>query len=121
SAAMRAVAPTAADIAQFRESVPSGSFDAFAAADLHFLTVLWVARIDARSFDFAALGMDSQSPAADLDQLVNLLAERANVRVDRSVRVSSLASFAARPAPMRSNSPVPGGPAPARQAAAADE
>jgi hypothetical protein len=121
SAAMRAVAPTAADIAQFRESVSSGSYDAFAAADLHFLTVLWVGRIDARSFDFAALGMGSQSPAADLEQLVNLIADRAGIRVDRSVRVSSLASFAARPAPMRSNSPVPGGQAPARSGAAADE
>jgi hypothetical protein len=121
SAAMRAVAPTSADIAQFRESVPSSSFDAFAAADLHFLTVFWVARIDARSFDFASLGLGRQSPAADLEQLVNLIAERARIRVDRNARVSSVASFAARPAPMRSNSPVPGGAAPARAGAAADE
>lgn len=121
SATMRAVAPTTADLAQFRESVSRAGFDAFAAADLHFATVLWVARIDARGFDFAGAGLGSQSPAADLDQLVAMLAERGEVRVDRNARVSSVASFASRPMALRSTSPVPGGVAPSRGGGGEDD
>src|SRR5688572_24423989 len=54
SSSMRAVTPTQTDIAAFRES--QSQADAFAGADLHFATVSWVARIDARSFDFSELG-----------------------------------------------------------------
>jgi hypothetical protein len=76
----------------FRESASASSFNAYAAADLHFATVLWVARLDARSFDFSPLGLASESPASDLDELVDVLSERAGVRVDRGVRASSVVS-----------------------------
>jgi hypothetical protein len=114
SAAIRAVAPSAADLALFRESTASGQFDAFVAADLHFQTVLWAARVEARNVDFAALGIATDSPAQDLEQLVETIAERAAVRIDRSARLSSLASFASRPPPMRSASPIPGAAPPSR-------
>jgi hypothetical protein len=110
SATFRAVVPTAGELEIFRESV-TAAFDTHHAADLHFTTVLWAARIDVRSFDFTALGSPEQSPARSLDELVDWLGEQCGVRVDRGSRHTSLASFAARPPPMRSASPVPSGPA----------
>ena len=47
SATFRAVVPDASDLQVFRESMPPNSFEAFAAADLHFHSVTWIARIDA--------------------------------------------------------------------------
>lgn len=105
SSTFRAVAPSPTDVQVFRESVSASNFEAFAAADLHFATVLWAARIDARSFDFAALGGRSESPAADLDRLVDTIAARAGVRVDRGVRASSVVSALAQ-APGRSLAPT---------------
>lgn len=93
SATFRAVVPNASDLQVFRESMPPASFEAFAAADLHFHSVTWIARIDARSFDFRALGIAAESPAAALDTLVDRLALLAHVRVDRAARGSSIASF----------------------------
>jgi hypothetical protein len=93
SSTFRAVVPSASELQVFRESVPPGSFEAFAAADLHFHSVNWVARIDARSFDFKALGIGAASPAGALDTLADRLALLAKVRVDRSARASSIASF----------------------------
>ncbi|MEP7051156.1 MAG: hypothetical protein ABJB12_12430 [Pseudomonadota bacterium] len=92
SSTFRAVVPSAADVQVFRESLSPSNFEAYAAADLHFATVLWAARIDARSFDFSALGATSESPASDLDQLVDELSTRTGARVDRGVRASSLVS-----------------------------
>src|SRR5450432_2653808 len=92
SSTFRAVVPSTSDVQVFRESVSASNFEAFAAADLHFATVLWVARIDARSFDFSALGATSESPASDLDRLVDALSARSGVRVDRGVRSSSVVS-----------------------------
>jgi len=92
SSTFRAVVPSTADVQMFRESLSASNFEAFAAADLHFATVLWAARIDARSFDFSVLGERSESPASDLDRLVDGLAARAKVRVDRGVRLSSVVS-----------------------------
>jgi hypothetical protein len=92
SATFRAVAASTSDVQMFRESVSASNFSAYAAADLHFATVLWVARLDARSFDFSALGMASESPASDLDELVEVISERSGVRVDRGVRTSSVVS-----------------------------
>jgi hypothetical protein len=92
SATFRAAAPSTGDVQVFRESVSTSNFSAYAAADLHFATVLWVARLDARSFDFSTLGLATESPASDLDQLVDVLAERSGVRVDRGVRASSVVS-----------------------------
>lgn len=93
SATFRAVVPNASDLQVFRESMPPASFEAFAAADLHFHSVTWIARIDARSFDFRALGIAAESPVAALDTLVDRLAGMAGVRVDRAARGSSIASF----------------------------
>ena len=56
SSTFRAVVPGTSDVQVFRESLSASNFEAYAAADLHFATVLWVARIDARSFDFSVLG-----------------------------------------------------------------
>lgn len=120
SATFRAVVPSASDIAVFRENMPSGDFDAYAAADLHFVTVPWIARIDARSFPFDTLGLAADNLAQALDQLADMLAERAGIRVDRSSRISSVASFST-PGPARTASPVPGGPAPARPQRDGDE
>lgn len=92
SATFRAVSPSTSDVQMFRESVSSSNFNAYAAADLHFATVLWVARLDARNFDFSTLGLGSESPASDLDQMVDGLAQRASIRVDRGVRASSVVS-----------------------------
>lgn len=94
SATFRAVVPSTSELQVFRESMPLASFEAFAAADLHFHSVTWVARIDARSFDFRALGIGAASPADALDTLADRLALLARVRVDRSARASSIASFA---------------------------
>jgi len=105
SSTFRAVAPSTTEVQVFRESVSASNFEAFAAADLHFATVLWIARIDARSFDFSVLGTRSESPAADLDRLVDAIAVRAGVRVDRGVRSSSVVSALAQ-LPGRSLSPA---------------
>ena len=93
SSTFRAVVPNANDLQVFRESMPSTNFEAFAAADLHFHSVTWIARIDARSFDFRALGIAAASPAGALDTLVDRLALLARVRVDRAARASSISSF----------------------------
>ena len=106
SATFRAVAPSTGDVPVFRESVSASNFNAYAAADLHFATVLWVARLDARSFDFSTLGLASESPASDLDELVDVLSERSGVRVDRGVRASSVVSALMQGATSRAASPV---------------
>lgn len=93
SSTFRAVVPDASELQVFRESMPPGTFEAFAAADLHFHSVPWVARVDARSFDFRALGIAAASPAGALDTLVDRLALLAKIRVDRAARASSIASF----------------------------
>lgn len=95
SAAFRAVNPSPTEVAVFREQVSSVPRDAFAALDLHFATVYWVARLDGRSFDFES-PFDGEGPAQELDRLADVLAERGGVRVDRNIRTSSLASFTAR-------------------------
>lgn len=110
SNAFRAVVPTAQDIQAFRETQTATSYDSFHVADLHFATVLWVARLDARRTDFTALEVESGSPLQRLDAAVAQITALASVRVDRAVRTSSLASFATRPTPMRSTSPAPGAP-----------
>jgi hypothetical protein len=103
SATFRAVVPSAADVQVFRESLSPSNFEAYAAADLHFATVLWAARIDARSFDFPVLSATSDGPASDLDLLVDELSLRTGVRVDRGVRSSSLVSALMQSSGARSN------------------
>jgi hypothetical protein len=87
------VVPSTSEFQVFRESAPPTSFEAFAAADLHFHSVTWIARIDARSFDFESLGISAPSPVAALDQLVDRLGQLTGARVDRAARASSVASF----------------------------
>lgn len=96
SATFRAVVPTT-DPPGSREGQPS-AFEAYHAADLHFASVSWIARLDARLFE----AHGGEPGVRALDALVEELAARAKVRVDRAVRTSSLASFAEQPAPMRS-------------------
>lgn len=85
-------APTSAEVAQFRETYAQVPNEAYLAADLHFATVLWIARIDGRSFDFGT--ERTGNVANDLSILVERIAERmGNVRVDRSVKTSSVSSF----------------------------
>lgn len=110
SATFRAVVPDASDVQVFRESMPPASFEAFAAADLHFHSVSWVARIDARSFDFRVLGIAAASPANALDTLVDRLSLLAKVRVDRGARSSSVASFTQQAGRGITPHPHPGGP-----------
>jgi hypothetical protein len=113
SATFRAVVPDTSDLQVFRESMPPASFEAFAAADLHFHSVPWIARIDARSFDFRALGIAAASPAGALDTLVDRLALLGRVRVDRAARSSSISSFtqqAARGAPLHPHPGAQGAP-----------
>jgi hypothetical protein len=109
SQAFRAVSPSAADVQAFRESMGSQTFHAYYAADIHFATVAWSARLDARKLDFSVLSDATGSPAQKLERLVQLLAERTGAPVDRNIRTSSIASFARRPTPMRSaHTPAPG-------------
>ena len=109
SSTFRAVVPEAGV-----ERAAATQLDAFAAADLHFATVLWAARIDARAFDFSILGQASGG-AQDLDRLVDYLAERIGVRVDRASRVSSVASFTGAAGPPRTPTPMPGSPPQSRK------
>ncbi len=69
-----------------------GVTDVFAAADLHFATVRWVARIDARELEFPTMIPPQTNVAERLDMLVDWLADQAKIRVDRHLRVSSLGS-----------------------------
>ncbi len=86
-------APTAAEISAFRDAHAQVPTEAFLAADLHFATVLWIARIDSRHFDFG--GARTGNAAHDLQILLERLAERApGMRIDRSVKTSSVVSFA---------------------------
>lgn len=104
SGALRAVAPGSVELPVFREASLAAPIG-YLAADLHFATVLWIARIDSRVFDFGP--GRSGNVAVDLSNLTNLLAARAGVRVDRNVRSSSVASFAEQPAAMRGASLPP--------------
>jgi hypothetical protein len=71
----------------------------YLAADLHFSTVLWIARLDTRVFDFGP-GRGG-NVAFELKNLTNQLSQRSGVRVDRNIRSSSVASFAEQPASLR--------------------
>jgi hypothetical protein len=92
----------------YRELGSTAEFDAYAALDLHFFTVPWVARIAARAFDFSILPAPTGNPAADLDALADLLGQRSGARVDRGQRSSSVASFAEPRSAARKLTPVPG-------------
>jgi hypothetical protein len=108
SQGFRAVSPNSADIQAFRESTSGQAFSTYHAADIHFATVAWSARLDARKLDFSTVSGATGSPAQKLDRLVQELAARSKAPVDKNIRTSSVASFARRPAPMRrARTPVP--------------
>jgi hypothetical protein len=98
SGALRAVAPGTAELQTFRETQMTAPMG-YLAADLHFATVLWIARLDSRLLDFGE--GRTGNVAVDLAHLTNELAAKAGVRVDRNVRASSVASFAEQPASIR--------------------
>ena len=79
------------------------SFEGYQAADLHFLEVPWMARLGTRGLDTA----NGESAPRALDSLVDELAARSKVRVDRGSRTSSVAAFVEQPAPLRSLTPTP--------------
>lgn len=97
----------------FRESRGSAAHEVFAAADLHFATVPWIARIDAREIDFPEDFNYLANLGERLDRCIETLAGHASVRVDRGLRTSSLASHTT--GPQRPATPLPVGPASTRR------
>lgn len=79
------------------------SFEGYQAADLHFVEVPWIARLEPRALDPS----NGELGPRALDTLVDELAARAKVRVDRGSRTSSVAAFVEQPAPLRSLNPAP--------------
>jgi hypothetical protein len=100
--------PSYGDLAVAREASPLAAFDAVAVADLHFSGVLWIARIEVRSFDFSPFGFQNGTVEA-LEALVSHLAEQSGARVDRASRTSSLISHV-RSGTLRSSTPPPAPP-----------
>jgi hypothetical protein len=78
------------------------SFEGYQAADLHFLEVPWSARLGTRGLETES----GESGPRALDSLVDELAGRSGVRVDRGARTSSVAAFVEQPAPLRSLTPA---------------
>jgi hypothetical protein len=103
SATFRAVAATAEPVS-VRDSSQS-AFETYQAADLHFLSVSWVARLDLHSLGGS---VNEASPRA-LDTLADEIAKRAHVRVDRNIRTSSVVAVAEQSAPMRTMGSEPPG------------
>lgn len=101
SGSLRAVVPGAE--AAFVRDAQKLSFEGYQAADLHFLEVPWIVRVGTRVLEHAGL---EHGPRA-LDALVDTIAERGGVRVDRGARTSSVAAFVEQPAPLRSQNPAP--------------
>ncbi|MCB9607887.1 MAG: hypothetical protein H6716_14940 [Polyangiaceae bacterium] len=91
SSSLRAINPSAAELESFRESLSPGQIDAYLALDIHFITVPWVARVDARSFDFG--GFVGTSTLQKLEACAAHLVERAHVRLDHGSRTSSVNAF----------------------------
>lgn len=76
---------------------PQSPFEAYQAADLHFLSVSWIARLDVHSLG----GSSHEASPRVLDQLVDELAKRAGARVDRAARTSSVVALAEQTPPPR--------------------
>jgi hypothetical protein len=87
--------------------------DVFAAADLHFATVSWIARIDARAFVFPREYLGDGHLAERLDHCIDDLARISGIRVDRALKTSSLASHTM--GQQRAATPSPNGPASVRR------
>lgn len=80
--------------------------DVFVAADLHFVTVPWVARIDPRDCALSGAMSGSVNHAERLDEFIDALARTAGIRVDRDIKVSNLVSHLT--APQRQPTPASG-------------
>lgn len=90
SGSFRAITPRSTEMQAFRDPQVG-----YLAADLHFATVLWVARIDTRVFEFG--DERSANVAGDLAALADRIAQMAGVRVDRAVKTSSVAGTSDQP------------------------
>ncbi len=102
SGSLRAVVPGAE--AAFVRDAQKLSFEGYQAADLHFLEVPWIVRIGTRVLEHAGL---EHGPRA-LDALVDSIAERAGVRVDRGCPHLERRGFlSSNPRRSRSMSPTP--------------
>lgn len=77
-----------------RRDTTGRSTDAFQAADLHFHTARWVARVDPRVTDLSQIDGATGVTLPDLELLAGELGRRTGARVDRGSRMSSLASYA---------------------------
>lgn len=97
----------------FLESHAQAERDVFAAADLHFATVPWVARIDARELDFPPDYVDITNLAERMDRCLDDLARVAGIRIDRGLKTSSLASHTV--GPPKAKTPLPGNSATVRR------
>ncbi len=68
--------------------------DTHQAADLHFYTVRWSARLDPRTTDLSGIPGTTGVAARDLDRVAAEIASRTGLRVEQGSRMSSLASYA---------------------------
>jgi hypothetical protein len=109
--------PASVDV--FREQRGSSIQQVFVAADVHFVTVPWLARMDARDCEFLGQSSDTANYAERLDRFLDDLGQVARIRVDRHVKTSSLASHTA--GTQRMVTPSPAGPASTRRGAAATD
>ena len=105
--------PAPSDV--FREPRAPQIHEVFVAADVHFVTVPWLARIDARDCEFSGHGSDAANYAERLDRFIDDLSAAAQIRVDRHVKTSSLASHTA--GSQRMATPSPTGPISTRRGA----
>ncbi len=119
SASFRAVSPSAAEMESFRDAMTTSQFESFLVADLHFVTVPWVARIDSRHFEFTRLGVATGTRQGDLAGVTRMILERCDVLVDTHAKTSSVGSFVEQrgPKPMS----APGAPAPSLRDEPTDE
>lgn len=103
----------------FREPRSPPVHEVFVAADIHFVTVPWLARLDVRDCELSGHGTDAANHAERLDRFIDELARRAKIRVDRNVKTSSLASHTA--GSQRMATPSPAGPISTRRTMAATD
>jgi hypothetical protein len=117
TAGMLSSNPAPGDV--FREQRAPPIHEVFVAADIHFVTVPWLARMDARDCEFPGQSADAANYAERLDRFIDDMAQRARIHVDRSVKTSSLASHTA--GNQRMATPSPSGPISTRRATGATD
>lgn len=85
---MLSAPPTAADVVVDQRA--ASAREVFMAADLHFVTVPWLARIDSRDCIIRGQQPESSNLAERLDRYIDELAQLARIRVDRDLKISNL-------------------------------